>query len=219
MKIQSKYKFIIWDWNGTIFDDTSFCVGIMNNLLSKRALPLLTIENYKEIFDFPVKNYYQKLGFDFDNEPFEKIGSEFINKYNKNHFSCKLHVDIEKLINKLDENDYAQFVLSAREETKLIEDLKHYGIRTLFQDVSGLNNHYANGKISIGKSLIQRNGINPENCILIGDTLHDAEVAAELKVDCLLIANGHHSYKKLKQINVPVFKSVTELGDYLFCGS
>ena len=212
----NRYKFIIWDWNGTIYNDTLFCVNIMNNLLSERNLPLLTVKKYKEVFDFPVKNYYQKLGFDFGKEAFEKIGSEFIYEYNNKHFSCKLHVDIEKLINKLDKNDYAQFVLSAREETKLMEDLKHYGIHNLFQDVSGLNNHYANGKISIGKSLIERNGIIPEKCLLIGDTLHDAEVAKELKVDCLLIANGHHSYNKLKQINVPVFNSVAELDNYLF---
>ena len=216
MEKNSKYKFIIWDWNGTIYNDTLFCVGVMNNLLSKRNLPLLTVKKYRELFNFPVKNYYQKLGFDFRNESFEKIGSEFINEYNNKHFECKLHMDIEKLIKKLNKNDYKQYVLSAREETKLIEDLKHYGIDTLFQDISGLNNHYANGKIKIGKKLMARNGINPENCILIGDTLHDAEVAAKLKVDCLLTANGHHSYKKLKQINVPVCKSVTELDNYLF---
>ncbi len=216
MEKKGKYKFIIWDWNGTIYDDTEFCVTIMNKLLSKRNLTLLTVENYKEVFDFPVKDYYQKLGFDFNEETFEKVGTEFINEYNDKHFICKLHMGIDSLIKKLNKNGYDQFVLSAREETKLIEDLKHYGINNHFREVSGLNNHYANGKITIGKRLMKRNGIIPKNCLLIGDTLHDAEVAAELKVDCLLIANGHHSYNKLKQIDVPVFNSITELENYLF---
>ena len=210
MEKKSKYKFIIWDWNGTIYDDTEFCVTIMNKLLSKRNLATITV------FDFPVKDYYQKLGFDFNKEPFEKVGTEFIKEYNNNHFICKLHRGIESLIIKLNKKAYKQFVLSAREETKLIEDLKHYSIDTYFKEISGLNNHYANGKITIGKSLMERNGIIPKNCLLIGDTLHDAEVAAELKVDCILIANGHHSYNKLKQINIPVFNSITELENYLF---
>ncbi len=211
-----KYKSIIWDWNGTIYNDTPFCVGVMNNLLSKRNMPLLTIEKYKEVFDFPVKDYYQKLGFDFSKESFEKVGTEFINEYNSKHSECKLHTGIEKLIEELNKKGYKQFVLSAREEKKLIEDLKQYKIHNQFIDIFGLDDHYANGKIELGKKLLQKHKIEPSNCLLIGDTLHDAEVANDLAMDCVLIANGHQSFKKLQQSNVPVFKLATELNDYLF---
>ena len=206
-----KYNYIIWDWNGTIYDDAAFCVNIMNNLLSKRNLPLLTIEKYKEVFDFPVKDYYQKLGFDFNKEAFEIIGTEFINEYNNKHFSCKLHTGILELIKDLNKNDYKQFVLSAREEKKLKEELKHYKVYNEFVDVAGLSDHYANGKIAVGKKLMKLHEINPDDCLLIGDTLHDAEVAADLNIDCVLVANGHHSYEKLKQSNVPVLTSVEQL--------
>jgi len=211
MQENKKYKYIIWDWNGTIYDDTAFCVDIINNLLSKRGLAKLTVEKYKEVFDFPVKDYYQKIGFDFNKESFEKVGTEFIDEYNSKHFVCKLQTGIKNLIIELNKSGYRQFVLSAREEKKLIEDLKYYEIYSLFKDISGLNDHYANGKTAVGKKLIKQNGITPENCILIGDTVHDAEVADELKVDCLLISNGHHSYNKLKQTGVPVLKTVEKV--------
>lgn len=205
------YKYIIWDWNGTIFNDTGFCVEIMNGILTKHSLPLLTVESYKQVFDFPVKDYYQKLGFDFEKEPFEIVGTEFIQQYNNKHFSCNLHEGIADLLLKLNDKKYKQFVLSAREKTKLAEDLKQYGIYRLFIDIAGLNDHYANGKVEIGKKMMRTHRIEAKSSLLIGDTLHDAEVAAELNIDCLLIANGHQTYEKLKQAKIPVLRSIAGL--------
>ena len=80
-----KYKHIIWYWNGTLFDDAWLCVEVMNNVLSRRNMPLLTRDRYMETFDFPVKDYYRKLGFNFKSEPFEISGTEFIVGYNKRY--------------------------------------------------------------------------------------------------------------------------------------
>jgi len=214
-KQNKEYKYIIWDWNGTIFNDTAFCVKIMNEILTKHELPLLTVDSYKQVFDFPVKDYYQKLGFDFEKEPFEIVGSEFITKYNDNHFTCNLHEGIADLLIELNNKEYKQFVLSAREKIKLAEDLKQYSIYNLFIDIAGLNDHYANGKVGIGKKMMEAHKIESKNSLLIGDTLHDAEVAAELNIDCLLIANGHQTYEKLKQAKVPVLHSATDLNGWV----
>ena len=80
MKLKSygSYKGIIWDWNGTLLNDTKLAVESMNKILLKRGLPVLTVERYKHVFTFPVRDYYQSVGFDFDKEPFEIPAMEFI---------------------------------------------------------------------------------------------------------------------------------------------
>ena len=67
----NKYKHIIWDWNGTLINDVWLAVEIMNSILASRNIPLISHEKHKEMFDFPIKNYYQKLGIDFNKELFE----------------------------------------------------------------------------------------------------------------------------------------------------
>ena len=37
-----KYTHIIWDWNGTLLDDYQFCIKIMNEMLKKRGMPVMT---------------------------------------------------------------------------------------------------------------------------------------------------------------------------------
>src|SRR5210317_111035 len=74
-------KTIFWDWNGTMLDDIHICIEAMNLMLRERELQLLDEEVYRNVFTFPVRDYYSKIGFDFDIEPFEKPALEFIENY------------------------------------------------------------------------------------------------------------------------------------------
>jgi phosphoglycolate phosphatase len=64
---------IIWDWNGTILDDFQLCVEIINGMLIKRNMPTITKDEYSDIFDFPVKKYYKRIGFEFHKDSFESL--------------------------------------------------------------------------------------------------------------------------------------------------
>ena len=77
----SQIQHIIWDWNGTLIDDAWLFVEIMNEELQDRKLPLITVKDYRKHFTFPVKKYYENLGFDFEKENFKKVGYHFIEKF------------------------------------------------------------------------------------------------------------------------------------------
>ncbi|MCJ7554278.1 MAG: HAD family hydrolase, partial [Ignavibacteriaceae bacterium] len=79
--INGKTRHIIWDWNGTLFNDVVLCKDIMNNILKRFDLPLLSLEKYREVFTFPVEDYYKKAGLDFNITPFEILGKDFMDEY------------------------------------------------------------------------------------------------------------------------------------------
>ena len=72
------YKHIIWDWNGTLINDAWLFVDVMNKFLTQRKLKSINVNKYRDIFGFPIKKYYEKLGFNLSKEPFEKLGLIFI---------------------------------------------------------------------------------------------------------------------------------------------
>lgn len=51
---------IIWDWNGTLLDDVQYTYSIVNEMLVKRGKPALSYEQYKNVFSFPIREYYKK---------------------------------------------------------------------------------------------------------------------------------------------------------------
>lgn len=206
-------KGIIWDWNGTLLNDMQLCVKTMNEMLGKRSLPLMNLTSYKNVFSFPVKDYYQKIGFDFEMEPFEIPALEFIEKYNKQVSNCLLHQDAFKVLDYFWSAGIRQFMLSAMQQNVLDDCLKHYQIDHFFEHVSGLDNHFAASKTTNGHRLIAELNLEVSELIIIGDTIHDFEVATELGCQCVLIANGHQSKAVLESTGILVIDELNQLLD------
>ncbi len=202
---------IIWDWNGTLLNDVQLCVETINDMLEKRFLPQLSLDTYKDAFSFPVKNYYRKIGFDFDDEPFEIPALEFIERYNQQVSGCSLHVETFRVLNYFRLAGIRQFVLSAMKQDVLEDCLRHYQIDHFFERVSGLDNHFAASKAENGHRLLERSNLMAAELVLIGDTIHDFEVATELGCSCVLIANGHQSREVLQASGALVIDSLGQL--------
>lgn len=203
---------IIWDWNGTLLNDIDLCVHTINGMLQKRNLQKLSLDKYREVFSFPVKDYYQKIGFDFIAEPFEIPALEFIDNYNGRVQNCKLHENSINVLHYFQSVGIRQFILSAMKQDALDQCLEQQNISHYFEHVSGLDNHYAASKIENGQQLIAELNLNVNELVLIGDTVHDFEVASELGCQCVLIANGHQSRQILESTGALV---IDELGQLL----
>ncbi|NCQ19142.1 MAG: phosphatase [Ignavibacteria bacterium CG22_combo_CG10-13_8_21_14_all_37_15] len=207
----SNYKHIIWDWNGTLFNDVELSVSIVNNLLIKRNLIPLSVEKYKEIFTFPVKDYYVTAGFDFEKESFEIVGKEWMDEYERRKHGCGLSKSAFQLLEKISSLKIEQSILSAYSQHTLVEVVEHFGLTKYFSHLLGLDNIYASSKVKLGKELMKKLALNNGEALLIGDTIHDFNVAAEIGADCILVASGHQSRKNLERCGVPVFDSIKEL--------
>jgi len=205
------YKHIIWDWNGTLINDVWLVVEIMNKMLKKRHLPRIDSKTYREIFDFPVTKYYSKLGYDFSDESFEELTDEFISEYYQRFNGCRLFDEVEEVLKKIKDRGISQSILSASKEDVLIEKIKHYGIDKYFCRIIGLENHYAESKVERGKKWIAKLNLNPQDVLLIGDTIHDYDVSKHMGCDCLLVANGHHSYERLAKLGIDVISTLKEI--------
>jgi phosphoglycolate phosphatase len=207
-----RYKAIIWDYNGTLLNDIEIGIESINIMLSKRGLPLLTSESYREVFTFPVKDYYEKLGFDFQKEDWDLTAQEFITNYTKRLPQSDIFPEARVLLNLFKKQGKKQFILSAMEMNMLKESTQELNIQGFFNEISGINNIYASSKIENGKNLFHKHQLKAEDVCLLGDTVHDYEVAQSLGCHCYLIASGHQSFKKLEATGCPnIIKSLNDI--------
>ncbi|MBE9480939.1 MAG: HAD family hydrolase [Bacteroidetes bacterium] len=204
-------KTIIWDWNGTLLNDIDICINSINILLEHRNIENLTKEIYKEIFTFPVKDYYSKAGFDFTKEDFDIPATEFINIYNRRIIDADLFQEVTSVLEHFKNRNYQQLIISAMEQDSLVKSIFDKGIGNYFTHISGVNNHYAVSKVENAKNLIKQVNINPQQVCMIGDTIHDYEVAGEIGCNCIIVANGHQSYKRLEPLNCTVVNKLTDV--------
>ena len=206
-----KYRKIIWDWNGTLWNDTHLCVEINNHMLERRGLPLIDIDLYRAKLCFPVTDYYCQLGFDYSVDPYNKLAEEFIEEYHRRRFECPLHGEALDMLAFFQTLGIPQAVLSAYEQKALLEAVDYFELTGFFTDIIGLNDIYAHGKVGNGKQYMAGLDIDPNEVLFIGDTIHDFEVAEAMGVKCALVANGHNSRNRLEGCDVPVLDSLAGL--------
>ena len=206
-----KYKHIIWDWNGTLFEDVELCCSIMNNILLRRNMPIISIDKYKEVFTFPVREYYKRVGHDVSDKNWEILGYEFINEYEERKKECTLYNSATKVLEYIHNSGVSQSVLSAYSQHTLEDMIGHFDLSKYFIKLVGLDNIYAASKLENGIKWMTELGYKKGEVLLIGDTVHDCEVANEIGADSLLVSAGHQCEKELRKCNALVIGSLNEL--------
>lgn len=208
------YDRILWDFNGTLLDDLALAVHAVNTVLKRRLLPpVASLDAYREIFCFPVADYYRALGLPSEGEAFIQVAHEWMREYRDGEAALPLrHGALEALMT-IRAAGVAQGVLSATESAQLEEQVTALGIRAYFDHVFGREDIYATDKTAIA---IRYAEAHPqERVLMIGDTLHDAETARAGGFDCALLAEGHQSTRRLREAGVPVFADLDALISYL----
>ena len=209
-------KYIFLDFNGTVLDDVDLCLNLLNEMLYEKENKTVDMDEYKHVFDFPIIKYYIAAGFDFSKYTFEELANYFIVEYGKRNVTeSKIYDDLEEFVLSVKKIGYKVVICSASQKEMLLQQLKHFGIYHLFDDVIGLDNHYAASKLELAKEYVANQQINLTNSYFIGDTTHDNEVGEACGLKVILIDRGHQAEDVLSKVNPLVMHSFADVYEYI----
>ena len=190
-------KYVIYDFNGTILDDVDVCIKAENKTIEHFHLnrPPLSREEYLKLFTFPVKHYYELVGFDWNVNPYEEVGQYWFDWYRELRNEYRVHEGVTQILEENHRKGLKNILLSASSLVELKKQLEELQIAGYFDEVLGIDNIYAGSKVDIALEWMRDK--DPKECIMIGDTLHDMETAKAMGIECILVANGHQDKKTL----------------------
>jgi phosphoglycolate phosphatase len=207
----AEYRHAVWDWNGTLLDDTWLCCTSLNLLLAEDGRPRVDAERYRRIFEFPVIKVYQAIGFPPDEPSFRAMSVRFMAAYEARKHECGLHPGALDLLDGLSARGATHSVLSAYERTLLEATLRQYGLRDRFRKACGGADIHAGSKEARARRHLDDLGLAADDVLYVGDTAHDAEAARAMGVDCVLVAHGHQHRDRLEGLGVRVVDNFAEL--------
>lgn len=212
--VKTKYgtKLVIWDWNGTLLDDTAFCYSIANAMRAERGMSTMaSVEEYRGLFCFPVKEYYRRMGYTFETESYEDTSVEFLALYAAGVHTCPLQPEAKATIEHIRDMDIPQILLSATGADRLTEQAALFDLPRYFVGISGAENNLAHGKAGQAAEMIKQWNLKPEEVLFIGDTDYDLEVSAAVGCRCVLMAAGHQTRAHLMSLSAPVVDTLPEV--------
>ena len=106
-------------------------------------------------------------------------------------------------------------ILSASEISILETMVKERGIRQFFNGLYGLSDLFARSKMDAGRKLLAGIKLDPAEILLVGDTVHDSEVASNMGCRCVLVRGGHQAEDRLRQCGREILPDVGHVIRYL----
>ena len=209
-------ELILWDWNGTLLDDGDLCVDARNRLLAGFGDPQrYDLERYRAIFGFPVEDYYVRAGFDFTRHSFAELAESYMEDYIPASAACPLMAGAVDALEAFKNAGLRQVILSASPVTTLTRQVEERGVTPYFDRLLGLGDIYAKSKVEVGLAYLQEAGFDPAKAVMIGDSVHDFEVAQALGVGCVLQSSGHQPPETLCRTGAPVVAGLREAAELI----
>ena len=189
-------RYVLWDWNGTLLDDTQAALDTLNVLLRRRGAPEITMAFYRDHFAFPVRPFYAAIGMAPDEEDWDALAREYHDTYAMQ--PKRLNPQAIAALEAVRAAGVRQSILSALRQDLLDEITGRLGVADYMDCVYGVDNLDGASKLDRALELLSRlDGVDP---VVIGDALHDKEVADALGVDCVLCGQGSHAAWRLAEV-------------------
>jgi len=192
---------VIWDWNGTLLNDVAHAVATMNQFLAPRGLPPMDVERYRRTFGFPIRKYYESLGFDLVSVALASLCDQYVEAFMRKVFECALVPGSREFLRAVRDAGKTQSVLSATHQPQLHRMVTAFELEPCFDFVYGIEDKLAFSKVHRGHDLLRASGIPASRTVLIGDTDHDLEVGEALGIDVVLVTHGHQCAERLRGLH------------------
>ena len=192
---------ILWDWNGTLLDDTQAALDTLNAMLARRRGRPIAMDYYRDHFAFPVKPFYKSIGVCLENEDWDALAVEYHDTYAAQ--PKRLNPEAVAALERVKSSGARQSIISALRQDLLDAALGEFGIRRFFDYAYGVDNLDGHSKLERARELVARlsaEGVEAVDMVVVGDALHDKEVADALGVRCVLCAQGSHAAWRLRAV-------------------
>ncbi|MFE7452842.1 HAD family hydrolase [Streptomyces griseus] len=206
---------LVWDWNGTLLDDTQAVIRATNAAFAEIELAPITLEQYREMYTIPIPRFYERfLGRLPTEAEWERMDGVFHRYYAEQRVGCGLTAGVEELLHGWQRAGRSQSLLSMYGHDQLVPVVRGYGIEPRFVRVEGRTGPSGGSKAlhmeRHFEALAAVGGIAPEHSVVIGDALDDAVAAAHVGARAVLYTGGSHSRSSLEGAGVPVVDSLGE---------
>ncbi len=204
-------RHVIWDWNGTLFDDLHIVVEAVNASLAAVGAPPIDADGYRTHYGRPVRRFYERLlGRALAEQEWAAMERTFHTTYRDALDRAALTADAGEAVAAVAAAGASQSILSMWWHDELVPFVARFGLDARMVRVEGTRHDASDTKAEHLRAHLAAIGVDGGRALMIGDALDDARAAATVGVTCVLYDGGSHHRAELEAAGVPVAGSLRE---------
>lgn len=218
-------RHVVWDWNGTLFDDLEIVVASVNVSLRSVGAPPIDADRYRAVYERPLHRFYESLlGRPVLPEEMAAIDRDFHDAYHALLDQARLTVDARSAVDLVASRGRTQSVLSMWWHDRLVPAVRYFELEDYMLAVDGHRGPPgASKETHLARHVQQLTHLFPEvvrreSVAVIGDVTDDADAARAAGVGCVLYDGGSQPRAALEATGVPVAATLVEAVELAVAG-
>lgn len=206
-------RHVVWDWNGTLFDDFHLVIDAVNAGIAAIGIGPITEDDYRTHYTRPVKLFYERLAErPITDAEWRDLDRRFHDAYRDRVLTAGLSRDARDALQAVTEIPADQSLLSMFPHGELLPLVDRLGVASFFRRIDGLRGEPGAQKaafLEVHLRELMRHE-DPASVLLIGDATDDALAAAHVGAAAVLVDNGSHHRSELEAMGVPVASTLLD---------
>jgi phosphoglycolate phosphatase len=211
-----RYQLIVFDWDGTLLDSASAIAECIQRAAADMSLPVPDRERASHVIGLGLED---SLRHAVPMLPESGYG-EFIEHYRK-HFrareeTMRLFPGVPELLQELNQRGHRLAVATGKSRRGLDRAFDTTGLRPQFAASRCGDETRPKPHPAMLHELLRELAVDPQATLMIGDTSHDLQMAANAGIDAIAVSCGAHAAEFLHTFSPRAcLPSVTELPTWL----
>lgn len=207
---------LVWDWNGTLFDDLEIVVESVNASLALFDAGPIDADGYRAHYRRPITLFYEDLlGRPVSGDEYTEIDRVFHRNYHDALHRADLTADARAAVAAAAQSEASQSVLSMWWHDRLVPMVRRLRLEPHMLAVDGhrgapgetKDQHLAH---HVTQLLALFPALERSEMVVIGDITDDADAALAAGVRCILYDGGSQPRGMLAATGVPVADTLLE---------
>lgn len=186
------YRLLIFDWDGTLMDSAAHIVASIQASAVDLGLAVPDRERASYIIGLGLREALSHLFPELPEEEHPRLADRYRHHYLGRDHTIPLFVGVEPMLRGLAGRGARLAVATGKSRLGLDRALAQSGLGPLFEVTRTADEAFSKPHPAMLEMILAATGVAAADALMIGDTVHDLEMARNAGMDSLAVSYGAH---------------------------
>ena len=186
------YELVIFDWDGTLMDSTRVIAASLQRACADVGLPEPSERDALFVIGLNLADTFARVAPGLDAEGQRRLSERYRHHFLAGEHAAPLYAGVPEMLADLHGRGRRLAVATGKARRGLDRALDATGLRGWFEATRCADEGFAKPHPGMLLMLLELTGVEPRRALMVGDTTHDLELAANAGVDAVAVTYGAH---------------------------
>jgi phosphoglycolate phosphatase len=191
------YDLVIFDWDGTLMDSTRVISESLRSACADIGIAVPSESAARFVIGLGLADTFKHVAPGLDEDGCKRLSERYRHHFLAREHEAPLYEGVPEMLADLHGRGRRLAVATGKARRGLDRALDATGLRRWFEATRCADEGFAKPHPDMLLMLMDITGVEPRRALMVGDTTHDLELAANAGVDAVSVSYGAHHEKLL----------------------